>query len=488
MSSNSTGERERIACNEFKPQDSNPDWCNSCSMIKEDHPKQILQKHVEGLKNEDPTEMFELLEMIGSGSYGYVFLARDIKTNHYFAIKFMELEKKHAEIRAIANEINIMKECFECPYIVEYQGCFTKSEYIMVVMEHCACSVEDILSYCAGEVTFTEQQIAAVCASTIKGIAYLHANGIAHRDIKSGNILLTNSGQAKLADFGVSHKLQNKRDKMKTLAGSPYWCAPELIFADSYDNKIDVWACGIVAIEMAENRPPHWDMDPMQVIFHIPKMPPPKLKEPEKWSADFSDFLEKCLRKNPDERPTAKELLSHPFILSGSSQQILGPIVAAAVPIVLPKKKAALSKEEEDEDEDEGEGESEERPETESDPEQPPPETKPKGGTHSRPTSFIKKGTVIEFDRNTHKANVVYARTKRTSQYQGAPGTPTGSVSKATGKRVIKKRFFGVSLTDSLRECSINQIPHIVDHTSSFLFEHATKTEELRCLNCFHSR
>jgi len=240
----------------------------------------------------------------------------------------------------------------------------------MLVMEYCACSVEDILSFC-DDYTFTEAQIAGVCAAVVKGLAYLHAYGISHRDIKSGNVLLKETGEVKLADFGVSHKLANERDKMKTLAGSPYWCAPELITADSYDNKVDIWACGIVALEMAEGRPPHWDMEPLQVIFHIPKQPPPRLKEPKKWSPDFVDFLDKCLKKDPEQRAPAVQLLCHPFILSGSSREILMPMVVDCIPVLLPKKQKEMEEEEAEQEED--------------------------GNT-------IKKGTMLTVDKNTLKA------------------------------------------------------------------------------------
>jgi len=223
-----------------------------------------------------------------------------------------------------------------------------KDEVIMMVMEFCSCSVEDLLSFCP-EVQFEEKEIAAVCAAIVKGLAFLHTYGITHRDIKSGNVLLKETGEIRLADFGVSHKIsEQQQEKMKTLAGSPYWCAPELISADSYDNKVDLWACGIVALEMAESRPPHWDMQPLEVILHIPKSPAPRLKDSKKWSADFQDFLSKCLQKDPKNRLSAKELLYHPFILQGSSTQIMSPVVKKCLPLLLPRKREELKEQQEE--------------------------------------------------------------------------------------------------------------------------------------------
>jgi len=217
---------ETKACLTFKPQKWRDDTCAECFHPKEHHTKTILEEKLgsSGLSKEDITTVFELIEIIGTGAYGSVFMAKD-QEGGVFAIKFLELEKsKGNEITSIVNEINILKESLECPYIVEYHGCYMKDEVIMMVMEYCSCSVEDILSFCP-ELKFTELQIAAVCASVIKGLAFLHAYGISHRDIKSGNVLMKSTGEVKLADFGVSHKLQHERDKMKTLAGSPYWCS-----------------------------------------------------------------------------------------------------------------------------------------------------------------------------------------------------------------------------------------------------------------------
>lgn len=400
--------------------------------------EQFSQLGFTGLSKEDPTEVFELLEMIGTGAYGSVFMGKEVKTQQVYAIKFLELEKsKGNDIDAIVNEINIMKESLECPYIVEYGGCFTKDEVIMLVMEYCCCSIEDILSFCE-DFTFSETQIAAVCASVIKGLAYLHAYGISHRDIKSGNILLKDNGEVKLADFGVAHKLQNDRDKMKTLAGSPYWCAPELITADSYDNKVDIWACGIVALEMAEGRPPYWDLEPLQVIFHIPKQPPPRLKNEKSWSPDFVDFLDKCLRKDPTERLTAVQLLCHPFILSGSSREILVPVVERCLPVIIPAKQREL--EEEDEEWDEP-AEGEQR---------------------------LRTGTVLTVDKQTYKADVIQTITTEKEKIR------TSTVRINT---LAKKRCFGIPLEESIRNAEKSDSKHMTDLAMSHIIANGLDVE-----------
>eukprot|EP01119_Soliformovum_irregulare_P006764 TRINITY_DN19190_c0_g1_i1.p1 TRINITY_DN19190_c0_g1~~TRINITY_DN19190_c0_g1_i1.p1 ORF type:complete len:592 (+),score=172.37 TRINITY_DN19190_c0_g1_i1:121-1896(+) len=427
-------------CRTFLPQKGDEEVCVNCDCLKEEHSASLSQQfHNLGftdLSKEDPTEVFELLEMIGTGAYGSVFMGRELSGGEVYAIKFLELEEsKGNDVDAIVNEIKIMKESLECPYIVEYRGVYSKDDVIMLVMEYCSCSVEDILSFCPNT-TFLENQVAAVCASIIKGLAYLHAYGIAHRDIKSGNVLLKDTGEVKLADFGVAHKVAHERDKMKTLAGSPYWCAPELITADSYDNKVDIWACGIVALEMAEGRPPYWEMEPLQVIFHIPKQPAARLKNEKQWSPDFVDFIDKCLQKDPAKRATALQLLSHPFVLSGSSRDILIPLVNKCLPIIMPAKQKEMEETEAEQAED---------------------------------GAPIRSGTMLTVDKSTMKAAPV-------------PAAAVQDRSRASTLRILqqpqqKKLCFGIRLEDSIKNADTAGVKHFTDVAMSHLISAGLDTE-----------
>ncbi len=205
-------------------------------------------------------------------------------------------------------------------FVVEFKDCFFVDAEIWIVMEFClGGSVADMLD--ATQRTLSEPQIRAICACAAMGLAYLHENHKIHRDLKAGNILLSLDGKAKLADFGVSATLNNSMSKRKTVIGTPFWMAPEVIQEISYDGKADVWSLGVTAIEMAEGMPPHFNVHPMRAIFLIPSKPPPKLLEPvattdgpRKWSADFHDFIAKCLVKDPTQRLDAAQLLSHPFL------------------------------------------------------------------------------------------------------------------------------------------------------------------------------
>jgi len=271
----------------------------------------------------DPYEIFQIVAKLGEGSYGSVFKGLDKRDGQTVAIKVLEVESD--EKSDLEKEIDILKEC-DSPYIVSYKGTYETDGNIWIVMEYCgAGSICDLMAIC--DKTLDEEEIAAVMAQSMLGLEYLHAHRKIHRDIKSGNILLTHEGECKLADFGVSAQLTTVSAKRKTVIGTPYWMAPEVLQSSAYDFKADIWSLGITAIELAVGEPPHSNIHPMRAIFMIPTSEPPVLPDPQNWSDDFNDFLRVSLQKDPTKRPSAKELKSHPFLKKGKWKKVIASLV-----------------------------------------------------------------------------------------------------------------------------------------------------------------
>ncbi|TPX31871.1 hypothetical protein SmJEL517_g04884 [Synchytrium microbalum] len=278
--------------------------------------------------NKDPIDLFTILGKLGEGSYGSVHKAIHKRTGALVAIKLIPIEN---DLDDSIKEISIMTGC-DSPYIVQFYGSFLRGAHLWIVMECMAAgSVSDIMRLC--KKTLNEDQIATICLHALRGLAYLHARRKIHRDIKAGNILLNTQGEAKLADFGVAGQLTNEMTKRKTVIGTPFWMAPEVIQEIGYGVNADVWSLGITCIEMAEGRPPYHDIHPMRAIFMIPTKPPPQL-DAAKYSPKFRSFVSRCLTKNPADRPTADALLEDPFIKAAPGLSVLSEMVATTIELI----------------------------------------------------------------------------------------------------------------------------------------------------------
>ncbi|GAQ86025.1 Serine Threonine protein kinase [Klebsormidium nitens] len=275
---------------------------------------------------EDPSLQYDLLDELGKGSYGAVYKARSLRTNELVAIKVISLSEAEEGYEEIRGEIEMLQQCNH-PNVVRYLGSHQGEDYLWIVMEYCGGgSVADLMHL--SDEPLEEAQIAYICRESLKGLAYLHSIFKVHRDIKGGNILLTDKGEVKLGDFGVAAQLTRTMSKRNTFIGTPHWMAPEVIQESRYDGKVDVWALGISAIEMAEGLPPRSNIHPMRVIFMISREPAPMLEDKEKWSLLFHDWVAKCLAKDPRVRPTAQALLQHKFIeKSKAGASVLLPLI-----------------------------------------------------------------------------------------------------------------------------------------------------------------
>ncbi|KAK2078182.1 hypothetical protein QBZ16_004050 [Prototheca wickerhamii] len=274
----------------------------------------------------DPESVFQLLHPLGRGSYGAVYKSRVIKTGELVAVKIIPLAADD-EIESIQREIAMLRDC-QHANIVKYYGSFKSPDSLWIVMEYCAGgSVSDIMHVKGSGLS--EELIKYIVGETLAGLTYLHSVGKVHRDIKCGNILLTENGEVKLADFGVAAQLTNTMSKRNTFIGTPHWMAPEVIQISHYDGKVDVWALGITAVEMAERYPPRWKVNPNRVIFMIVKDPPPRLSDMDRWSLTFQDFIAQCLQKDVLSRPTAKYLQQHRFVSTDKAEALraLQPLI-----------------------------------------------------------------------------------------------------------------------------------------------------------------
>uniref|UniRef100_A0A672PQS9 non-specific serine/threonine protein kinase n=1 Tax=Sinocyclocheilus grahami TaxID=75366 RepID=A0A672PQS9_SINGR len=263
-----------------------------------------------------------LVELVGNGTYGQVYKGRHVKTGQLAAIKCMDVTgEEEEEIKA---EINMLKKYSHHRNIATYYGAFIKKnppgvdDQLWLVMEFCgAGSVTDLIKNTKGN-SLREDWTAYISREILRGLTHLHHHKVIHRDIKGQNVLLTENAEVKLVDFGVSAQLDRTVSRRNTFIGTPYWMAPEVIACDenpdaTYDYKSDLWSLGITAIEMAEGAPPLCDMHPMRALFLIPRNPAPRLKS-KKWSKKFQSFIESCLVKNHNQRPSTEQLLKHPFI------------------------------------------------------------------------------------------------------------------------------------------------------------------------------
>lgn len=268
----------------------------------------------------DRSSELEIINLLGQGSFGDVWKAIHRETQAVVAVKVIANSSSSAsEEEKIKGEIDILSRC-DSAYIVGYCECFIKPPTnkpgeMWIVMEYCeGGSMSDLLEANAGYL-LPEDCIRVVCASIVLGLEYLHGvANVCHRDVKCGNVLLTADGHVKLADFGVSAELTNTLNKRKTVVGSPYWMAPEVIRESHYDGRADVWSLGITAIEMAEGAPPHANLHPLRAIFVIPTKPAPTLADPDTWSPEMLDFVRCCCQKEPSQRYDSALLSSHPFV------------------------------------------------------------------------------------------------------------------------------------------------------------------------------
>lgn len=277
------------------------------------------------VSSSESSPQLDQLVKIGEGSTGIVCIANEKSTGRRVAVKKMDLRKQQRR-ELLFNEVVIMRD-YQHPNIVQMFDSYLVGDELWVVMEFLeGGALTDIVTRCK----MNETQIATVCKQCLKALAFLHSQGVIHRDIKSDSILLATDGRVKLSDFGFCAQISSEVPRRKSLVGTPYWMAPEVIARQPYGTEVDIWSLGIMLIEMVDGEPPFFKEPPLQAMRRIRDIPPPRLKKVAQVSPRLQAFLEKMLVRDPTQRATAAELLQHPFLqLAGPASllvQLMQPI------------------------------------------------------------------------------------------------------------------------------------------------------------------
>eukprot|EP01127_Copromyxa_protea_P005374 TRINITY_DN15312_c0_g1_i1.p1 TRINITY_DN15312_c0_g1~~TRINITY_DN15312_c0_g1_i1.p1 ORF type:complete len:484 (+),score=103.94 TRINITY_DN15312_c0_g1_i1:376-1827(+) len=274
------------------------------------------------------TKLYVDFNKIGEGAAGEVFLATSTKTGQKVAVKQMPINNENMKL--LITEISIMKSSLHTNIVQYYDAFIIENNQIWVVMELMdgGCLTDVLEQF--DSVKLTEPQIAYVCKSTLLGLSDIHRSFRIHRDIKSDNILLNRRGEVKIADFGYAAQLTQEQQKRRTVVGTPYWMAPELIRGQDYSFKVDIWSLGIMLMEMMDGEPPYMEFPPLRALFLITTKGIPPPANPDMWSPELLDFFNKCLEKDVKLRPEAEEVLSHPFLATACSGLEFAPVIDKA--------------------------------------------------------------------------------------------------------------------------------------------------------------
>lgn len=272
------------------------------------------------------TSLFKRKEIIGRGKFGVVYKAYHVKTQQVYAIKVLNLDNTEDEVEDIRKEIQFLSSLKQAPNITHYYGSYLNDTKLWVIMEYCAGgSLRTLLRPGVIE----EKYIGVIMREILVALVSIHRDNVIHRDIKAANILISNNGSVKLCDFGVAAQLSQSMLKRQTMAGTPYWMAPEVIMEGVYyDTKVDIWSLGITAYEIATGNPPYCHMEAIRAMQMITKSKPPRL-EGREYSQPLKEFIALCLDEDPRERPSAEDLSKSKLIKQerGTSTSVLRELI-----------------------------------------------------------------------------------------------------------------------------------------------------------------
>lgn len=274
------------------------------------------------LRNDDPRSFLKDLTKIDEGSTCTVYTA--IQDGKVIAVKEMQLNDKNE--KTLLEETRLMAS-MKSDHIVGFYSAHRLGNSLWILMEYMdGGSLTNIATYCDCQ----EPHIAYFAREILIALDYMHKQNKIHRDIKTDNVLLNQQGYVKLADFGYTAQLKYTGENRKSIVGTPYWMAPELIKGLPYSFEVDIWSLGILCRELAEGEPPYVEVPPMRALFLIVSQGIPEISNKETRSPQFLDFLSLCLNPDPKKRPTCSELLQHPFMQLACDTQFIPPLLQLA--------------------------------------------------------------------------------------------------------------------------------------------------------------
>lgn len=274
------------------------------------------------VQNNDPTSMLSDLVQIDEGSTCVVYSAT--YKNETIAVKMIRLTPKNE--RVMLNETRLLASMSD-PHIVRFISAHRQGNILWILMEYCdRGSLTNVATFCECK----EPHIAYFAREVLMALAYMHSQNKIHRDIKTDNVLLKSDGTVRLGDFGYAAQLGDNADRRKSVVGTPYWMAPEVIEGKSYAFEVDIWSLGVMCRELADGEPPYIDLPPMKALYLIVSEGLPPLKDAERRSPAFRNFLDFCLQRDPKLRPTAQELLEHPFLRKACDVKYIPPLIDLA--------------------------------------------------------------------------------------------------------------------------------------------------------------